>query len=104
MRKTILAVTIAAALAGSAQAQAADLWDIYQLAVQNDPTFLQADANYQAAVENKPIARAGYLPNITLNGKRTITRSSGPESRSPVHPSRISTSARTTTTPPIPRS
>ena len=80
MRKTILAVTIAAALAGSAQAQAADLWDIYQLAVQNDPTFLQADANYQAAVENKPIARAGYLPNITLNGKRTITRSSGSSS------------------------
>ena len=81
MRKTLLAVTIAATLAGAAQAaQAADLWDIYQQALQNDPTFLQADANYQAAVENKPIARAGYLPNISLNGRRTITRSSGSSS------------------------
>ncbi len=77
MRKTLLAVTIAASLAGATQAQGADLWDIYQLALQNDPTFLQADANYQAAVENKPIARAGYLPNITLNGSRQVQHSSG---------------------------
>ena len=80
MRKTLLAVTIAATLAGASQAQAADLWDIYQLAVQNDPTFLQADANYQAAMENKPIARAGYLPSIVVNGKRTLSRSSGTSS------------------------
>ena len=76
MRKTILAVTIAAAL-GTTQAQAADLWDIYQLAVQNDPTFQEAQANYEATVENKPIARAGYLPNITLNGSRQVQKSSG---------------------------
>src|SRR5579859_6094398 len=81
MRKTLLAVTIAATLAGATQAaQGADLWDIYQLAVQNDPTFLQADATYQAAVEDKPIARAGYLPSIALLGKRTISRSSGTNS------------------------
>ena len=80
MRKTILAVTIAAAL-GTAQAQAADLWDIYQLAAQNDPTFQQAQANYEATMEDKPIARAGYLPLITVNGKRTINRSSGDESQ-----------------------
>ena len=81
MRKTLLAVTIAATLAGASQAQAADLWDIYQQALANDPTFLQADANYQAAIEARPIARAGYLPSISLTGKRTITRSSGPESQ-----------------------
>ena len=81
MRKTLLAVTIAATLAGASQAQAADLWDIYQQALANDPTFLQADANYQAAIEARPIARAGYLPSITLSGKRTITRSNGPESQ-----------------------
>ena len=62
MRKTLLAMTIAATLGTAAQAQATDLWDIYQLAVNNDPTFLQAQANYEATVENKPIARAGYLP------------------------------------------
>ncbi|HLW74222.1 MAG TPA: TolC family outer membrane protein [Gammaproteobacteria bacterium] len=77
MRKTTLALMIGAALTGSAQAQAADLWDIYQLAVQNDPTFLQAEANYQAQTENKAIARAGYLPNISLNGSRQVQHSSG---------------------------
>lgn len=77
MHKTTLALMISAALAGPAQAQAADLWDIYQKAAQNDPTFLTATANYEAAVENKPIARAGYLPNVVLNGTRRVNHSDG---------------------------
>src|SRR6185503_17813654 len=78
MRKTTLALTIGALLAAAAApAQAADLWDVYQLAVQNDPTFLQAYSNYQATEENGAIARGGYFPNITLNGQRSITRSTG---------------------------
>ena len=77
MRKTLLAVTIAASLAGASQAQGADLWDIYQQALQNDPTYLQADANYQAAVEDKPIALAGYLPNVAVTGSRSGTTSYG---------------------------
>ena len=51
MRKTTLALTIGAFLAACAvapAAQASDLWDIYQLAVKNDPTFQQAQANYEA--------------------------------------------------------
>jgi outer membrane protein len=78
MRKSTLAMMIGATLAAAAsQAQGADLWDIYQLAVKNDPTFLQAEANYQAQQELSPIARGGYLPNISLTGRRTISRSSG---------------------------
>ena len=77
MRKTLLAVTIAAALGTAAQAQATDLWDIYQLAVNNDPTFLEAQANYEAAIENKPIARAGYLPNITFTAARNRNETNG---------------------------
>ena len=78
MRKTTLALTIGALLAaGAAPAQAADLWDIYQLAVKNDPTFQQAQANHDATVEAKPIARAGYLPNITLTGDREVDHNSG---------------------------
>src|SRR5579859_775116 len=79
MRKTTLALTIGAFLAAAATpaAQAADLWDIYQLAVKNDPTFQQAQANYEATTETKAIARAGYLPNITLNGRRSLTRNDG---------------------------
>ena len=73
MRKTTLALTISAFLAATAApaAQAADLWDIYQLALKNDPTFQQAQANYEATTENKAIARAGYLPSLTLNAQRS---------------------------------
>ncbi|HEX2668809.1 MAG TPA: TolC family outer membrane protein [Gammaproteobacteria bacterium] len=78
MRKTTLALTIGALLAAAAApAQADDLWDVYQQAVQNDPTFLQAYSNYQAQQENAPIARGAYFPNITLSGRRTVQRSNG---------------------------
>lgn len=78
--KTLSTLLLAIAVAGSLAlmpAHGADLWDVYQLALKNDPTFAQAQANYQAALENKPIARAGYLPNITLTGSRNITKTSG---------------------------
>ena len=77
MRKTTLALAIGAALGVATQAQAADLWDTYQLAIKNDPTFLQAEANYEAAIEARPIARGGYLPNIALTGSRSGTTSYG---------------------------
>ena len=73
MRKSTLALTIGAFLAAAAApaAQASDLWDIYQLAVKNDATFQQAQANYEATTEGKAIARAGYLPNVTINAQRS---------------------------------
>ena len=69
--RNLLLLTAAAGLMAAAPARSADLWDIYQLALQNDPTFRQAQANYQATLENKPIARAGYLPNLSLNASRS---------------------------------
>jgi outer membrane protein len=78
MRKTTLALTIGALLAAAAApTQASDLWDVYQLAVKNDPTFAQAQANYEATAEDKAVARSGYLPNITLDGRRSLTRTEG---------------------------
>lgn len=79
MRKTTLSLAIGAFLAAAAApaAQAADLWDIYQLAIKNDATFQQAQANYEATTENKAIARAGYLPSITLNATRSGSTSYG---------------------------
>ena len=68
--RNLLLLSAAAGLIAAAQARSADLWDVYQLALQNDPTFRQAQANYQATLENKPIARAGYLPNLSLNASR----------------------------------
>ncbi len=75
--RTLLLLFTAAACLSAAPAYSADLWDVYQLALDNDPTFATAQANYQAALENKPIARAGYLPNVNLTGSRTVTKSSG---------------------------
>ena len=75
---TLRILLLALALAGfAASAHSADLWDVYQLAVQNDPTFAQAQANYQATLENKPIARAGYLPNLLLNASKSHGTSYG---------------------------
>lgn len=75
--RTLLLIIMAAGLMAAAPAYSADLWDTYQLALNNDPTFAQAEANYEAALEDKPIARAGYLPNVNLSGSRTVTKSSG---------------------------
>ena len=81
MRKTTLSLAIGAFIAAAAApaAQASDLWDIYQLALKNDATFQQAQANYEATAEDKAIARSGYLPNVTLNGRRSRTLTSGQE-------------------------
>ena len=75
--RTLLLAFATAGLIAATPVYSADLWDVYQLALTNDPTFSQAQANYQAALEDKPIARAGYLPNINLTGSRTVTKSSG---------------------------
>ena len=69
--RNLLLLSAAAGLIAAAPARSADLWDVYQLALHNDPTFRQAQANYQATLENKPIARAGYLPNLSLNASRS---------------------------------
>lgn len=58
-------------------AQAADLWDVYQLVQQNSPLLTQAKADYQAVVENKPIARSGLLPQLSANAYRQRDKESG---------------------------
>ncbi|MGA9855280.1 MAG: TolC family outer membrane protein, partial [Gammaproteobacteria bacterium] len=75
--RTLLLVLVAAGFMVATPAYSADLWDVYQLALNNDPTFAQAQATYEAALEDKPIAQAGYLPNVNLTGSRNVTKSSG---------------------------
>jgi outer membrane protein len=60
-------LAIAALLAGPASA-ADSLLDVYQRALQNDPTIREAEAQYLALAEVKPQARASLLPNVTLAG------------------------------------
>lgn len=61
-------------------AQAADLADIYNLSVNNDPQLAAAKATYMATRESVPQARAGLLPNISASGstsdvQRTVVNS-----------------------------
>ena len=51
--------------AGSAQAQMG-LLEIYELAQINDPALREAEAIYLSTLETKPLARSGYLPNVSL--------------------------------------
>jgi outer membrane protein len=58
---------MSAELASSA-AQAADLLEVYQRAVQNDPLIREAEANRLASRESKPRAIGALLPQIEAAG------------------------------------
>lgn len=58
-------VTLAVLLLGSRLAGADTLWDIYQMARQNDPQLREADANRLAIREVKPQARGALLPQLS---------------------------------------
>ncbi len=59
------------ALLFSGLLQANDLISVYQAATEQDPILLQAQASYQASLQNKPLARSGLLPQ--LNGALSYT-------------------------------
>lgn len=61
-----LALVIALLFASGAEAR--DLMEIYQLAAENDAQLKAAAATLEAQRENKPIARSGLLPQISLSG------------------------------------
>ena len=64
MNKTTLAVAISLSL--SLPAQAENLLEVYKIAVDNDPTYLAAYADYQAVRESKQQSLAPLLPNLNL--------------------------------------
>jgi outer membrane protein len=64
MRKTTIAVAISLSL--SLPAQAENLLEVYKTAVENDPTYLAAYADYQAVRENKNQSVSPLLPNLNL--------------------------------------
>lgn len=70
MRKTpVIIGTLAALWTLSPLSQATDLIDVYQLALENDPLLLEAEATRRAVAENRPQALAGLLPVINLSGQ-----------------------------------
>lgn len=52
----------------ASSAAATDLVEVYADAVENDPTIAAAEANFRANREAVPLARAGYLPSISISG------------------------------------
>ena len=58
-------------------AQAADLWTVYQAAVENDPLIREALANRNAQREAMPQARALLLPDIGLQGSKSDSTTDG---------------------------
>jgi len=65
-----LQILVAAALGALSMqgAVAANLLGIYRDALESDPAWQAARANYTAGQEKLPQARAGYLPNLSLTG------------------------------------
>lgn len=59
-------------------ARAADLTQIYNLAVTNDPQLAAAKATYLAKREVVPQARAGLLPTISAQAQTTANRQTSP--------------------------
>ena len=72
--KLLIAVVCCGFLNASAQAQ--DLMTILQLALENDPTLNQAEAQYRANSENVIQTRASLLPTLGVGGT-TARQSSG---------------------------
>ena len=54
----------------SGQATGEDLWDVYRLALENDARYLAAQANYEAAKIDLPLARSIFRPSV--NGFGTL--------------------------------
>ncbi len=55
-----------------------DLLDIYQRAVQNDPTIREAEATYLANSQVRPLARARLLPSLQVSASTTGSSSTNP--------------------------
>jgi outer membrane protein len=62
------ALGLSAALLSASTLQAADLLEVYQRGVQNDPLLREAEANRLATRESKPRAISGLLPQVGAFG------------------------------------
>ncbi len=65
---------LATALMCAATAHAANVTNVYQAAVENDPVLGAAKQDYAAREQIVPQTRAALLPNIALNGSTSYNR------------------------------
>src|SRR5687767_4317241 len=73
----LIGAWLGAALWAAASAQGADLIEVYQRALQNDPQLREADATRLAVRENKPQALSALLPQLSVSGQLTKSESDG---------------------------
>lgn len=71
--RMIKLVCLLAGITFATSSPAENLMDIYKLAQQNDPTYLAAIAEYNAAKEASPKAWAAVLPQVNLSASHTST-------------------------------
>ena len=79
---TLLSVAVGLALGGTVPAalpvaQGADLSEVYQQALRNDPQLREAEATRLAALEAKPQALSALLPQVTAGGNYSKDQSNG---------------------------
>lgn len=78
MKKTLISTLLASSFGlFSLQVAAADLQEIYQLAIQKDPTVLRAAATRDAAALSIDVSRANLLPYVTASAGFGRTDSDG---------------------------
>jgi outer membrane protein len=74
---TLAALIIAGGIANPAYVQAESLLEIYNKAVNSDPSIREAQANMYATMESKPQARANLLPQLDFGGSWQTSKSNG---------------------------
>lgn len=77
VRSLVRQVLLAGAWCLGGPAHSADLAEVYQRALRNDPQIREADANRLAALEAKPQALAALLPQISATGSWDKDESEG---------------------------
>lgn len=77
MKKALISTLVALTCGFSSQSYGEDLLQVYQIALENDPTVLRAKANANAQQHNTDRAMSALLPQINLSMGYTKTDSNG---------------------------
>ncbi|MBJ7538525.1 TolC family outer membrane protein [Marinomonas transparens] len=78
MKKHIVSSLVAIAVLSSTSTQAESLYEVYQLAIQNDPGLRAAAATYRAENESLTVTKGNLYPSITFNGNLGYKTADGP--------------------------
>lgn len=77
MKKIRIVLSLLIALSFCPAATAEDLLDIFQRALQQDPSLREAEANRLATLESKPQALSAMLPQLTAGGSFGYAQADG---------------------------